>query len=108
MGPQFLALLICSHKTLVHLASPEPLEKLLGSKTFRVATTDNYDDDNIQVGVRHILDVEEQDWLLREDVAKGYFPRHSKFAIKGSRCQVKYLKPNTPNVLLQIHTVFCV
>ena len=23
------------------------------------------------VGVRHILDVEEQDWLLREEVARG-------------------------------------
>jgi len=26
---------------------------------------------DLLVGVRHILDVEEQDWLLREDVAKG-------------------------------------
>ena len=33
---------------------------------------DYYNDDNPQVGVRHILDVEEQDWLLREDVAKGF------------------------------------
>ena len=27
---------------------------------------------NGKVGVRHILDVEEQDWILREDVARGY------------------------------------
>ena len=27
---------------------------------------------NGKVGVRHILDVEQQDWILREDVARGY------------------------------------
>ena len=26
---------------------------------------------NEKVGVRHILDVEQQDWILREDVARG-------------------------------------
>ena len=26
---------------------------------------------NGKVGVRHILDVEQQDWILREDVARG-------------------------------------
>ena len=34
---------------------------------------DDDDDGDIQVGVRHILDVEAQDWLLREDVAKGCY-----------------------------------
>ena len=42
----------------------------------------NFDDDNIEVGVRHILDVEEQDWLLREDVAKGCY--HLIIAIPNS------------------------
>ena len=56
---------------------------------------DNIDDgDNIQVGVRHILDVEEQDWLLREDVAKGYYTqsqnqkytfKYTKYAIPKSK-----------------------
>ena len=42
----------------------------------------DYDDNNVQVGVRHILDVEEQDWLLREDVAKGCY--HLIIAISNS------------------------
>ena len=42
----------------------------------------DYDDNNVQVGVRHILDVEEQDWLLREDVAKGFY--HLIVAISNS------------------------
>ena len=57
--------------------------------------------------MRHILDVEEQDWLLREDVAKGFLIiAIPKISIKYPKYQILCLKPNTPNVLLQIHTVF--
>ena len=30
--------------------------------------------------MRHILDVEEQDWLLREDVANGHHPHHHQLS----------------------------